>query len=172
MKKFTWMMLGAIFITLTASSFQIAAAQYETSLPDYSSDEEGYKIHLQLVVRDANGHLVSVIESTNTGVLPAYLPDGKLVEGFVDYMFERKLQNNYQIVTVDNTKYEKAMWTAGPSELEPGVTVSTLRILELCVHFKEYGQMCLPTFWGQTDQIYLNVGFTVTVQWTVLRAIS
>ena len=76
---------------------------------DYSSDEEGYKIHPQLVVRDANGHLVSVIESTNTGVLAAYLPDGKLVEGFVDYMFERKLQNNYQIVTVDNTKYEKVV---------------------------------------------------------------
>ena len=165
-------MLGAIFITLTASSFQIAAAQYETSLPDYSSDEEGYKIHLQLVVRDANGHLVSVIESTNTGVLPAYLPDGKLVEGFVDYMFGQKLQNNYQIVTVDNTKYEKARWTTGASELEPGKTVSSIRILELCAHFKEYGQMCIPSFWAQIDQIYLEVGFTMTNQWTVLRVMN
>ena len=172
MKKFTWMMLGAIFITLTASSFQIAVAQNENSPPDYSSDDEGYKIHLQLVVRDVNGHLVSVIESTNTGVLPAYLPDGKLVEGFVDYMFERKLQNNYQIVTVDNTKYEKARWTTGASELEPGKTVSSIRILELCADFEGYGQMCVPTFSGQTDQIYLKIGFTVTVQWTVLRAIS
>ena len=167
MKKFTVGLLSAIFVALIAGSIQSLAAQNEN---DVMNSE--YKIHLQVIVRDANEQLVSVIESTNTKIFTTYLPDGKLVEGFVDYMFERKLQNNYQIVTVDNTKYEKAMWTAGPSELEPGVTVSTLRILELCVHFKEYGQMCVPTFSGQTDQIYLKIGFTVTVQWTVLRAIS
>ena len=172
MKKFIGIMFGVIFITLTVSSFQSLAAQYEVDLSDRPSDEERYKIHLQLVIRDANEKLVSVIESTNTTLLPTYLPDGKLVEGFIDYMFDQKLQNNYQVVTIDNTKYEKAVWTTGISETDPGMTVPSIKILDLCAPFKEYGQMCIPTFSGQTDQIYLKIGFTVTAQWTVLRAIS
>ena len=167
MKKFAMVMLGAIFITLIVSSFQSLDAQNEN---DVMNSE--YKIHLQIVVRDANEQLVSVIESTNTTLLPTYLPDGKLVEGFIDYMFDQKLQNNYQVVTIDNTKYEKAVWTTGISETDPGMTVPSIKILDLCAPFKEYGQMCIPSFWAQIDQIYLEVGFTMTNQWTVLRVMN
>ena len=167
MKKFAMVMLGAIFITLIVSSFQSLDAQNEN---DVMNSE--YKIHLQIVVRDTNEQLVSVIESTNTEIFPTYLPDGKLVEGFMDYMFDQKLQNNYQVVTIDNTKYEKAVWTTGISETDPGMTVPSIKILDLCAPFKEYGQMCIPSFWAQIDQIYLEVGFTMTNQWTVLRIMN
>ena len=105
MEKFAIVMLGAIFVTLIVSSFQSLAAQNEN---DVMNSE--YKIHLQIVVRDTNEQLVSVIESTNTKTLPTYLPDGTLVEGFIDYIFNQELQNNYQVITIDSTKYEKVVF--------------------------------------------------------------
>ena len=94
MEKFAVVMLGAIFITLIVSSFQSLAAQNEN---DVMSSQ--YKIHLQVIVRDANEQLVSVIESTNTKIFTTYLPDGKLVEGFIDYMLDKELQNNHARVS-------------------------------------------------------------------------
>ena len=139
MKKFGMVMLGAIFITLIVSSFQSLAAQNEN---DVMNSE--YKIHLQVVVRDANEQLVSVIESTNTKIFPTYLPDGKLVEGFIDYMFNQELQNNYQVITIDSTKYEKVVWTTPIQETDPGMIVTTTTQLDICGTFEVYGKCAYP----------------------------
>ena len=64
-KKFTILLLGVIFTTLIVGSIQSISAQNEN---DVMNSE--YKIHLQVVVRDANEQLVSVIESTNTKIFP------------------------------------------------------------------------------------------------------
>ena len=124
-------MLGTIFVTLLVSSFQSLAAQNEN---DVMNSE--YKIHLQVIIRDTNEQLVSVIESTNTKIFPAYLPDGKLVEGFIDYMFNQELQNNYQVITIDSTKYEKVVWTTPIQETDPGMIVITTSQLDICAPFK------------------------------------
>ena len=165
-------MFGVIFITLTVSSFQSLAAQYEVDLSDRPSDEERYKIHLQLVIRDANEKLVSVIESTNTTLLPTYLPDGKLVEGFIDYMFNQELQNNYQVITIDNTKYEKVVWTTPIQETDPGMIVTTTSQLDICTSFKEYGEMCIPLLGASFSWIDLDLSFTTIDKWTVLRVMN
>ena len=167
MKKFAMVMLGAIFITLIASSFQSLDAQNEN---DVMNSE--YKIHLQVTVRDANEQLVSVIESTNTKIFPTYLPDGKLVEGFIDYMFDRELQNDYQVITIDGMKYEKVVWTSPIPETDPGMTVTSTSQLSICVQFEEYGEMCIPSFGANLDQIYLDASFTTIDKWTVLRVMN
>ena len=167
MEKFAIVMLGAIFVTLIVSSFQSLAAQNEN---DVMNSE--YKIHLQVVVRDANEQLVSVIESTNTKTLPTYLPDGKLVEGFIDYMFSRELQNNYQVITIDDTKYEKVVWTSPITETDPGMTVTSISQLAICAPFEGYGKMCPPLLEANLDQIYLDVSFTTIDKWTVLRVMN
>jgi len=160
-------MLGAIFITLIASSFQSLAAQNENDIIN-----SPYSIHLQIIVRDANEQLVSVIESTNTKIFPTYLPDGKLVEGFIDYMFDRELQNDYQVITIDNTKYEKVVWTTPIQETDPGMTVTSTSQLSICGQFKVYGKMCLPSLGANLDQIYLDASFTTIDKWTVLRVMN
>ena len=163
------MMLGTIFVTLIVSSFQSLAAQNEN---DVMNSE--YKIHLQIVVRDTNEQLVSVIESTNTKIFPTYLPDGTLVEGFIDYMFDRELQNDYQVTTIDGTKYEKVGWTTHIQETDPGLTVVSTKAFDLCASIDGYGEgeTCIPSFWAKTDQIYLDAGFTQINKWTVLRVID
>ena len=167
MEKFAMVMLGAIFITLIVSSFQSLAAQNEN---DVMNSE--YKIHLQIVVRDTNEQLVSVIESTNTKTLPTYLPDGKLVEGFIDYMFNQELQNNYQVITIDNTKYEKIVWITPIQETDPGMIVTTTSQLDICTSFKEYGEMCIPLLGANLGWLDLDVSFTTIDKWTVLRVMN
>ena len=167
MKKFAMVMLGAIFITLIVSSFQSLAAQNEN---DVMNSE--YKIHLQVIVRDANEQLVSVIESTNTKIFPTYLPDGTLVEGFIDYMFDRELQNDYQVITIDGTKYEKVVWTTPIQETDPGMIVTTTSQLDICTSFKEYGEMCIPSLGASFSWIDLDLSFTTIDKWTVLRVMN
>ena len=167
MKKFAMVMLGAIFITLIVSSFQSLAAQNEN---DVMNSE--YKIHLQVIVRDANEQLVSVIESTNTKIFPTYLPDGTLVEGFIDYMFDRELQNDYQVITLDGTKYEKVVWTAPIQETDPGMTVTTTSQLDICGTFEVYGKMCIPSLGASFSWIDLDLSFTTIDKWTVLRVMN
>ena len=160
-------MLGAIFVTLIVSSFQSLAAQNEN---DVMNSE--YKIHLQVIVRDANEQLVSVIESTNTKIFPTYLPDGTLVEGFIDYMFDRELQNDYQVITIDNTKYEKVVWTSPIHETDPGMTVTTTSQLDICGTFEVYGEMCIPLLGASFGWIELDLSFTTIDKWTVLRVMN
>ena len=167
MKKFAMVMLGAIFITLIVSSFQSLAAQNEN---DVMNSE--YKIHLQVITRDANEQLVSVIESTNTKIFPTYLPDGTLVEGFIDYIFNRELQNNYQVITIDSTKYEKVVWTTPIQETDPGMIVITTSQLDICAPFKGYGKMCIPLLGANLSWLDLDVSFTTIEKWTVLRIMN
>ena len=160
-------MLGAIFVTLIVSSFQSLAAQNEN---DVMNSE--YKIHLQVIVRDANEQLVSVIESTNTKIFPTYLPDGTLVEGFIDYMFDRELQNDYQVITIDGTKYEKVVWTTPIQETDPGMIVITTSQLDICTPFKGYGKMCIPLLGANLSWLDLDVSFTMIEKWTVFRVMN
>ena len=167
MKKFGMVMLGAIFITLIVSSFQSLAAQNEN---DVMNSE--YKVHLQVIIRDANGQLVSVIESTNTKIFPTYLPDGTLVEGFIDYMFDRELQNDYQVITIDGTKYEKVVWSTPIQETDPGMIVVTTTQLDICGTFEVYGEMCIPSLGASFSWIDLDLSFTTKDKWTVLRVMN
>ena len=160
-------MLGAIFVTLIVSSFQSLAAQNEN---DVMNSE--YKIHLQVVVRDTNEQLVSVIESTNTKIFPTYLPDGTLVEGFIDYMFDRELQNDYQVITIDGTKYEKVVWSTPIQETDPGMIVVTTTQLDICGTFEVYGEMCIASLGASFSWIDLDLSFTTIDKWTVLRVMN
>jgi len=167
MKKFKIALLGAVFVALFVGSVQSISAQNEN---DVMNSE--YKIHLQVITRDANEQLVSVIESTNTKIFPTYLPDGTLVEGFIDYIFNKELQNNYQVITIDSAKYEKVVWTTPIQETDPGMIVTTTSQMDICGIFEVYGEMCIPSFGASFSWIDLDLSFTTIEKWTVLRVMN
>ena len=64
MKKFEGVILSAIIITLIVSSAQdVIADNKDVSDPDFNV---GYEVYSQSIVRDAQGQLLSVSESTKT----------------------------------------------------------------------------------------------------------
>ena len=94
-------MLISIFTALIAGSIQDVLAEDITDIfkPVPIKNSE-YQFHLQVTLRDADGMLISVTETTNGYYIPHNITD----EAF-DYHFGKK-----EIVVVDNIKYEKVQY--------------------------------------------------------------
>ena len=101
MKNFSKITLGCIFTVLITFYVQPVLAQDVVDIlkPVPIKDAE-YQFHLQIVLRDSDGILISITESTNGYYIPHTVTD----EAF-DIHFGKK-----EIVTVDNIKYEKVQY--------------------------------------------------------------
>ena len=81
MKGFTIALVGIIFVVLIACSVQSISADHtepgkgifvnENKVDIITTQNSNYKIYLQTVLRNADGELINVTESTENG---AYIP--------------------------------------------------------------------------------------------------
>ena len=101
MKKIESVILSAIIITLIIGSAQVATAEKFNVDPDLNLR---YEVYLQSVVRDAQGQLLSVSESTVGWVLLASFPDGVQITNFVGILFDNNVIAEKKIVTIDDIK--------------------------------------------------------------------
>ena len=106
MKNFLKVILGCVFTVLIACSVQPVLAQDITDIfkPIPIRDSE-YQFHLQVVLRDTDGRLISVTEATNGYYIPHDITD----EGF-DKCFGANICKK-EIVVIDNKKYEKIQYS-------------------------------------------------------------
>ena len=169
MKKFTIGLLGAIFITLIASSIQSVTADDSTLLgvDIIPTKDSEFQVHLQVVVRDSQGQLVSVTESTNG----YYVPHDATDEAF-DRNFGKK-----EIVTVDDIKYEKVQWVDTKSSCEDESCKDIHQNVgkwntNFFGDFNEFGFLNIPLFQALTSTVIMEEDDNVTNQWTVLRAMD
>ena len=180
MKKFDGVMLSAIMITLIVSSAQVAMSIHDNRFVDPESNSN-YQVYLQVVIRDADGQLLSVSEETISWIVTATFPDGVVIPGLVDMMMDRGIVGEKVIVIIDNVKYEKLQWKddiiidddrlVGLGAAKVGMFGGT--VWKFCGDFKqEYGNLCIPLFEGRTPQIHITEGDVITNQWTVLRPMN
>ena len=115
MKRFTKILLGAIFVALIAGSIQSISADHETDKGIFKDKSEvnlvttqdsDYQVYLQAVLRNGDGQLINVTENTKTA---AYIP-----HEIADYVFDT-LMGEKEIITIDNIKYEKVQYTFSPT---------------------------------------------------------
>ena len=115
MKRFTKILLGAIFVALIAGSIQSISADHETDKGIFKDRTEvdlvttqnsDYQVYLQAVLRNGDGQLINVTENTKTA---AYIP-----HEIADYVFDT-LMGEKEIITIDNIKYEKVQYTFSPT---------------------------------------------------------
>ena len=98
-------MLISIFTALIAGSIQDVLAEDITDiLKPVPIKNSEYQFHLQVTLRDADGMLISVTETTNGYYIPHDITD----EGF-DNCFGSNICKK-EIVVVDNIKYEKIQY--------------------------------------------------------------
>ena len=114
MKKFEGVILSAVIITLIVSSAQTVIAVDEASWHEdrrfYTTDPDvnlRYEVYLQSVVRDAQGQLLSVSESTAGWTITSSFADGVQIPGLVDTLVDNNIIAEKKIITIDNVKYEK-----------------------------------------------------------------
>ena len=163
MKNFLKVILGCVFTVLIACSVQPVLAQDITDIlkPVPIKDAE-YQFHLQIILRDLDGRLISVTESTNGYYIPHDVTD----EAF-DIHFGKK-----EIVTVDNIKYEKVQYREKFS-LDVHSTLMFLIIAKLSIiDGNEIVMVDAPIFQAFVPLIHLEEDNVIYTQWTIFRMLN
>ncbi len=198
MKGFTIALVGIIFVVLIACSVQSISADHtepgkgvyvnENKVDITSTQNSNYKIYLQTVLRNADGQLINVTESTENG---AYVPH-KISDDAFDTLMGKK-----EIVTIDNIKYEKVQYTFTPTLVQRWTAIYPL-FSEVVIEFKveedarmdmnsyvkdysiwklqhcadwgdDHGLSCIPLFQVLVPTITLEPDDVITLNWTILR---
>jgi len=185
MKKFTIVLLGAIFVALISCSIQSISADdldpkqgfseekklinfsYYKQVSFSSTKDSKYLIHLHAIVRNAQGQLISVTETM----------DGKyLMHGITDIVFD-SMSNEKEITIVDNIKYQKVHLTQIKNVQE--MTLEGIRhddmqtkwYIEYCVKTNEQCNWRIA-FMTATSHLSLEEDDVVTIHWTILRVMN
>ena len=197
-------LLSVIVVTLTASSIQsISADHLEPGKGIFSGSgtaelvqtqgDSKYQVYLQIVLRNADGQLVNVTESTAAG---AYIP-----HAISDHVFDN-LMSETEIITIDSVKYEKAQWKFSPtleqrfiglypiyseikmeivSEHGPGTAKMyeenkdfSIWKIHYCADFSSIGHKyeCIPIFQALIGNLEIEPTDIVIQQWTILRELN
>ena len=163
MKNFSKVMLSIIFTALIVGSVQPVLADDITDIfkPVPIKNSE-YQFHLQVVLRDAGGGLISVTESTNGYYVPHDVTD----EAF-DHNFGEK-----EIVTVDNIMYEKVQFTEKYSlDLPEKLMFFIPAVIEV-----SYGLETVIVdayiFQAFVPLVYLEEDNVINTQWTIFRKLN
>ena len=200
MRKFTIVLLSAIFLTLISYSAQSVAADHVESgdgvyknfgdVNIVPTKDSKYKIHLQLILRTNDGQLINITESSRSA---AYIP-----HAITDHVFDT-LMGKKEIITIDNVKYEKVQYRYTPTlehrfmglypifsenyDLEFKSTPEareqmhehkdfSMWKIHYCATFEGHGFSCIPVFQDLVPTMTLEQHDVVIQQWTILRVLN
>ena len=160
-------MLGCVFTVLITCSVQPVLAQDLTDIfKPVSIRGSEYQFHLQVVLRDADGMLISVTETTNGYYIPHDITD----EGF-DNCFGSNICKK-EIVVVDNIKYEKIQYREKYSlDSSQRLMFFITAVLEV-----SYGPETVIVdagiFQAFSPLVYLEENNVINTQWTIFRMLN
>jgi len=197
------LLLGVIFVALITGSIQSVTADHlepgqgifkdRSDVDLVTTHDSDYQVYLQAVLRNGDGQLINVTETTTTG---AYIP-----HEITDYVFDM-LMGKKEIIIIDNIKYEKVQYTFSPTleqrwigmypifeEVPIKIKVEGLAEDEVfnvtkdhalwkihyCADFSNighHGLQCIPIFQVLVPTITLEPGDVITHQWTILRIMN
>ena len=196
-------LLSVIFVALITGSIQSVTADHlepgqgifkdRSDVDLVTTHDSDYQVYLQAVLRNGDGQLINVTETTATG---AYIP-----HEITDYVFDM-LMGKKEIIIIDNIKYEKVQYTFSPTleqrwigmypifeEVPIKIKVEGLAEDEVfnvtkdhalwkihyCADFSSIGHdglQCIPIFQVLVPTITLEPGDVVTHHWTILRIMN
>ena len=179
MGKFAIVLLSTIFITLITGSAQYVTADHveefgqgifkdDNRVNLVSTKDSKYQVHLQVEVRNAQGQLISISETSHGKHIPHEITDNTF-----DTMLGKK-----EIITIDNVKYEKVQY-AGMLDIEQLLQPSNRPshfignwIISLCQVFDKHGYYCISTWQANSSFVSLEEDDIVKNYWTILRIIN
>ena len=200
MKKSTVVLSSIVFVILIGCSVQSVAADHVEPGGIYkgygdvnlvtTTQESKWEINLQVIIRTDDGQLINVTESTASA---AYIP-----HKITDHVFDT-LMGEKEIITIDNTKYEKVQYRYTPTlehrfmglypifsenyDLEFKSTPEarekmhehkdfSMWKIHYCATFEGHGFSCIPIFQDLVPTMTLAQHDIVTHQWTILRILN
>ena len=133
------------------------------------SKNTNYQIHLQLIIRNVDGQLISVLENNVGGYIPH-----KITDVIFDTAMGKK-----EIVTIDNIKYEKVRWTSSggytPDERNKKTKEYSIWKIHTCADFSNIGHgkhQCISIFQVLLPTMTLELDDVATQEWAILRELG
>ena len=200
MEKIIIVLSSIIFIILIGCSVQSVVADHVESddgiYKDFgdvnleTTQDSKWQVYLQIILRTGDGQLINVTESTANA---AYVP-----HQITDHVFDT-LMGEKEIITIDNTKYEKVQYTYTPAlehrfiglypifsenyDLEFESTPEARELMHkhknfsmwkihYCATFEGHGFSCIPIFQDLVPNMTLEQHDVITHQWTILRILN
>jgi hypothetical protein len=153
-------MLISVFISLIAGSMQDVFAVDMTDIfkPVPIKNSE-YQFHLQVVLRDADGGLISITESTNGYYIPHDVTDQ-----IFDNDFGKK-----EIIIVNNIKYEKVKFT---EQYSLDLPYKLMFFIPIAIEVNDGSKTVIVDaniFQAFVPLVYLEADYVIETQWTILR---
>ena len=178
MKEFLILLLGFTLVTLIACPVQFVAADHlepgegirkdENSVNLVTTKDSKYQVHLYVEVRNAQGQLISISETSHVNHIPHEI---------TDVTFDEKLGKK-EIITIDNVKYEKIQYTGTldieqllPPSKKPSHFIGNW-VINLCKVFDKHGYTCIAPWQANSSFVSLEEDNVVKNHWTILRAID
>jgi len=171
MKVFLIQSLSITFVLLITGSIQSVTADHlepgqgifknEREIEAVPIQDSNYQIYLQTVLRNVDGHMISVAEGMHGFVIPHQV---------TDHVFDT-LMGKKEIVTIDNIKYEKAQYVDPPMK-EDEVDYVSIWALMICGEIYGHGHECVSVFQASTAVGLITQTDVVTNQWTILRELN
>ena len=178
MKKIVISLLGTIFVLLLVDSIESVAADHleqgegiwkdENRVNLVTTKDSKYQVHLQVEVRNAQGQLISISETSHVKYIPHEITDNTF-----NTMLGKK-----EIITIDNMKYEKAQY-AGALDIEQLLPPSNKPshfignwVISLCKVFDKHGYTCIAPWQANSSFVSLEEDNVVKNHWTILRIIN
>ena len=158
--KFFKIMLISVFIALIAGSMQDVFAVDMTDIfkPVPIKNSE-YQFHLQVVLRDADGGLISITESTNGYYIP---------HDVTDQVFDNDFGEK-EIIIVDNIKYEKVKFT---EQYSLDLPYKLMFFIPIAIEVNDGSKTVIVDaniFQAFVPLVYLEADYVIDTQWTILR---
>ena len=160
-------MLISIFTALIAGSIQDVLAEDITDiLKPVPIKNSEYQFHLQVTLRDADGMLISVTETTNGYYIPHDITD----EGF-DNCFGSNICKK-EIVVVDNIKYEKIQYREKYSLDSSQLLMFFITAVLEVSYGPETVIVDASIFQALSPLVYLEENNVINTQWTIFRVLN
>ena len=195
-------LLSVIFVTLIAGSVQSISADHleqdqgifvdDAEVNLATTEDSNYQVYLQMVLRNGDGQLISVVESTANGSL--------IPHKITDHAFDT-LMGEKEIIIIDDVKYEKVQYIFNPTlehrwlNFYPIFSERTINYettadpdgkmnketidhsvwkIDYCADFSTIGHgfECIPIFQDPVPTMTIEPSDVVTHHWTVLRELS
>ena len=168
------LLLGVIFVTLITSSVLSIAVDDLVGNKVVSEDVDKYEIYLHVIVRNAQGELISVADTIPCQFgrsCAEYMP-----HEITDYAFDTSLGKK-EIITIDDIEYEIVQFSdsferTGFLDMSDH-ELAARWVVEICGEsIKKYGFECAKIFQSRNSTMYLEVGDITMTNWTVLRVMN
>ena len=178
MKEFVIPLLGTIFVLLLVNSTESVAADHlepgegiwkdENRVNLVTTKDSKYQVHLQVEVRNAQGQLISISETSHVNHIPHEITDNTF-----NTMLGKK-----EIITIDNVKYEKVQYVGTldieqllPPSKRPSHFIGNW-VISLCQVFDKHGYDCVAPWQANSSFVSLEEDDIVKNYWTILRIIN